>query len=256
MARKNSKKAIASIDVSNLANSAETLLANIRFAGVDEPVKVVSITSAGPDEGKSTSLYALALAAAKTGARTLLIDCDMRRRSLGKILGVHSRVGFYGALSGNVPLKSAIIRTNTPNLYFLDSEPNVSSPADLLGTKRFGSMLNALSKTFDYVFIDTPPVGLFIDAAVVAKQCDGVILAVRERYAKKAEVSSAIEQLRTANARILGMLMTFVQHSKDDYYYYYYEEEHTAPAPEKKRRSSRSATPKDGVAFAPGSFKK
>ena len=237
MAKKHQKKFVA-LDLEELAHQSETLLANIRFASIDEPVKTIVITSTGVDEGKSTTALALSTAMAKSGKRTLIIDCDMRRRSLGHMLNVHPAAGIYAVLSGQAPLKRAVTQTKTPNLYFLDCEPNISSPSDVLSTKRFAALLATLRNTFDYVVIDTPPLSLFVDAAVVSSLVDGVALVARQRVAKKRAVSDALAQLESANARVLGLVLTFAQKGDDDYYYYYYYYNEENKRVKKKQRHS------------------
>lgn len=224
MAKKNQKKFVP-IDFNELSHQSETLLANIRFASVDEPVKTIVITSTGVDEGKTTTAIALAMAMARSGKRTLIVDCDMRRRSVGRVLGMHANAGVYAVLSGRVPLKRAVTQTAQPNLYLLDCEPNVANPSDMLSTKRFAALMATLRNAFDYVVIDTPPLSLFVDAAVVSTLADGVALVVRQRRAKKRAVADALSQLDAANARVLGLVLTFAQKGDDDYYYYYYNEE-------------------------------
>lgn len=237
MANKSIKK-FSKIDLEELVRKSETLLANIQFASIDEPVKTVLITSTGPDEGKSTTALALATAMAKAGKRTLIMDCDMRRRSQGKLLGVHPAAGVYSVLSGRAPLKKAVAKTNIPNLYLLDCEPNIANPASVLASQRFAALLRALSRSFDYVVVDTPPIGTFVDAAVAAALVDGVALVVRQRVSKKQAVADALAQLKAADARILGLVMTFVPQEKSDYYYYYNEENRRV----KKKHSDSETT--------------
>ena len=237
MAR-NSSKQFVSIDMEELSKQSQTLLANIRFASIEAPIKSVVITSSGVDEGKSTTALALAMAMAKSGKRTLLVDCDMRRRSLAVLLGVSSKPGIYSILAGQTSIKQALTPTKTHNMYFLDCEPHISNPSDMLSTKRFSALLLTLREVFDYVVIDTPPIGLFIDAAVVAKQSDGVAVVVRQRKTNKNAVSDALNQLRAADARILGLIMTFAQ--KDDSDYYRYRSYFSGEKPFDKKTSASS----------------
>ena len=237
---KKNKKSFSTINIGELSHQSETLLANIRFASVDEPVKTVMITSTIVNEGKSTMALALATAMAKDGKRTLLIDCDMRRRSLGSMLGMHPEGGIFAVLSGRMPVKKVVTQTATSNLYFLDCESNIANPASILSSVRFSALLATLRKAFDYVVIDTPPLSLFVDAAVVSSLVDGVALVVRQRAAKKHAVQDAVVQLKAANARVLGIVLTFAQKNKDDYYYYtYYNEENKRV---KKKRSGKGST--------------
>ena len=217
MANKNAKK-LSQLNYNDFSHQSEAILANIRFAGIDEPIKTIVVTSSGANEGKTTTALSLAMAMAKSGKRTLIVDCDMRRRSLGKVLNIHPQAGIYAVLSGQIPLKRVVTPTDTQNLYFLDCEPNVSNPSDLLSTKRFAALLATLRNAFDYVVVDTPPLSLFVDAAVVSSQVDGVVMVVRQRSAKKRAVKDALVQLASANANVLGLVLTFTQKGDDDYY--------------------------------------
>ena len=126
-------------------NAAKTLFANIRFASVDNPIRSIVITSSVPNEGKSTVSMQLAAAIAQSGKRVLLVEVDMRRRSLADMLGVHARGGLYAVLSEQMPLRSAIAPTSQ-GFDFLDSEPHIPNPVDILASKRFASLVDRLSR--------------------------------------------------------------------------------------------------------------
>ena len=225
MAKKNRKK-FGSFEVPDLRNASKTLFANIRFASLDEEVKTIVVTSTVMDEGKSTVVSNLACAIASSGKKVLIVDADMRRRSLGAMLGLHGANGIYSVLSGKVALGDAIVATDFKNLYFLDAEPNIPSPPDVLSTKRFAALVKTLRSSFDYVIFDTPPVGLFPDAAIVSNLVDGALLVVRQHSTDRKDALNAVSQLNAADARILGTVMTFVPSEDSDYYYYaYYNEE-------------------------------
>ena len=221
MAKKNQKK-FRSFETPELGNACQTLLANIRFASVDDDVKAIVVTSTAPDEGKTTVSANLALAIASSGKRVLLVDADMRRRCLGNLLGVHPAHGLYALLSGRATAAQAIVKTGYDNLAFLDCEPNIPSPPNILSAKRFADLVGALRAEFDYVIFDTPPVGVFIDAAIIGSVADGTLLVVRERKTKRNEIANSIQQLKTANARILGAVVTFSRAQEENYRYNYY----------------------------------
>lgn len=251
---KKSKKKNGKINFEDLSHQSEALLANIRFASIDEPLKTIVVTSSGADEGKTTTALALSIAMAKSGKRTLIVDCDMRRRSLGKVLNIHPQAGVYAVLSGQIPLKRVVTPTDIQNLYFLDCEPNISNPSDLLSTKRFAALLATLRNAFDYVVIDTPPLSLFVDAAVVSSLVDGVVMVVRQRSAKKRAVRDALVQLASANAHVLGLVLTFTQKGDDDYYYYYYYYYNSEDGKRVKKRGKPSPELESGqVSEAPSS---
>jgi len=219
------RKKKASSDALVVQNAAKTLLANIRFASVDRPVKSIVLTSSVPNEGKSTVAYNLAQAIASSGKRTLIVECDMRRRSLADMVGARARHGIYAVLSGQVELDEALVATSHRNLFFLDSEPHIPNPADILSSQRFRKLVAQMESDFDYVVIDTPPVGTFVDAAIIAALADATALVVRERFVKRAELQNAYDQLKKADANVIGVIMNMCAAESSEYYYAYYNKE-------------------------------
>lgn len=219
------RKKKASSDALVVQNAAKTLLANIRFASVDRPVKSIVLTSSVPNEGKSTVAYNLAQAIASSGKRTLIVECDMRRRSLADMVGARARHGIYAVLSGQVELNEALVATSHRNLFFLDSEPHIPNPADILSSQRFRKLVAQMESDFDYVVIDTPPVGTFVDAAIIAALADATALVVRERFVKRAELQNAYDQLKKADANVIGVIMNMCEAESSEYYYAYYNKE-------------------------------
>lgn len=219
------RKKKASSDALVVQNAAKTLLANIRFASVDRPVKSIVLTSSVPNEGKSTVAYNLAQAIASSGKRTLIVECDMRRRSLADMVGARARHGIYAVLSGQVELDEALVATSHRNLFFLDSEPHIPNPADILSSQRFRKLVAQMESNFDYVVIDTPPVGTFVDAAIIATLADATALVVRERFVKRAELQNAYDQLKKADANVIGVIMNMCEAESSEYYYAYYNKE-------------------------------
>ncbi len=206
-------------------NAAKTLLANVRFASVDSPVKSIVLTSSVPNEGKSTVAYRFAQAVASSGKRTLLVECDMRRRSQADMIGVRARYGIYSVLSGQVDLEGAVVSTPHHNLYFLDSEPHIPNPVDILSSRRFRTLLSTMEETYDFVVIDTPPVGTFVDAAIISTLVDAVALVVRERFVKRAELIHAYDQLKKADVNVIGTVMNMCESESSEYYYAYYNKD-------------------------------
>lgn len=219
------RKKKASSDALVVQNAAKTLLANIRFASVDRPVKSIVLTSSVPNEGKSTVAYNLAQAIASSGKRTLIVECDMRRRSLADMVGARARHGIYAVLSGQVELDEALVATSHRNLFFLDSEPHIPNPADILSSQRFRKLVAQMESDFDYVVIDTPPVGTFVDGAIIATLADATALVVRERFVKRAELQNAYDQLKKADANVIGVIMNMCEAESSEYYYAYYNKE-------------------------------
>ena len=125
-------------------NAMKTLLANIRFASVDKPIQTLAVTSSKPKEGKSTTACNLARAIASSGASVVLVECDMRRRSLANMLGVHSSGGIYAVLSEQATLDEALVEVDQPGMFFLDCEPHIPNPADLIASRRFADLISQL----------------------------------------------------------------------------------------------------------------
>lgn len=224
-------------------NAAKTLLANIRFMSVDNPIRTVVITSSVPNEGKTFVAMNLAVAMATSGASTLLVECDMRRRSIANSIGAHAKHGIYAVVSGSVPLEEAMVATRARNLYFLDSEPQIPNPSDFVNSKRFAKFMNEASKMFDYVVFDTPPVGTFIDAAVIGSKTDATFMVVRENFAKRDEVAAAAKQLQNAGCNLAGVVMNYCESHKSEYYYeqYYSRGHNDMSAPSVSQRQQEAA---------------
>lgn len=224
--RKNGASSKDDKDRRSVENSAKTLLANIRFMSVDAPIRSVVITSTIPNEGKTFVATNLARAMATSGIRTLLVECDMRRRSVANTLNIHARYGLYSVVAGEVSLTDAVVPTGTHRLHFLDAEPHIPNPSDLLSSRRFSALIEEAKKEFGYVVFDTPPVGTFVDAAVLGSKADAVFMVVREQFTRKDDVARAAEQLKTANVPLSGVVMNFCETSSNGYYYYdyYYRE--------------------------------
>lgn len=243
MARRNKDAKKYPNSTRGVDNSAKTLLANIRFMRVDDPVKTVVITSSVPNEGKTFVSVNLARAMATSGVPTLIVDCDMRRRSVARSLNIHAQRGLYSVLSGEVSLKEAIVPTDTPMLHFLDAEPHIPNPSDLLNSRRFLELIHAAKQQYGYVVFDTPPVGTFVDAAVLGSKVDAVFMVVREQFARKDAVMRAADQLKTANAPLSGIIMNFCESQSSEYYYnyYYYREDRKRSSGGEDMRSSEMA---------------
>lgn len=206
-------------------NAAKTLLANIRFASVDNPIRSLVITSSVPNEGKTTVAVNLAQAIATSGKRVLLVECDMRRRSVADMIGARAAAGIYAVLSDQVRLENAVVATQQQNMDFLDAEPRIPNPADIIASKRFSRLVKILEDSYDFVVFDTPPVGTFVDAAVLSTLVDATALVVRDNFTKRDEVVNACEQLKKAEANLIGVILNDCETETSEYYYAYYNKE-------------------------------
>lgn len=235
MAKKMKKTGTNTLEIQN---AAKTLFANIRFMSPDNPIRSIVMTSSVPNEGKSTCSLELARAIATSGKTILLVEADMRRRTMASLLGVHAAAGVYAVLSDQIDLQDAVVPTDTPNLYFLDTEPNIPNPADIISSKRFHRLVEHMEQSYDYVLFDMPPVGTFVDAAILSTLVDGTIMVVRPGEVKRTELVDAYEQLQKAGANILGICATFCEGTGSEYYYAYYTKDGDRVDPDKIERKA------------------
>ena len=201
-------------------NAAKTLLANIRFLSPDKPIRSIALTSSIPDEGKTTTLVQLANAIASSGKTVLAVECDMRKCDLSTKLGSHAPAGLYSVITNETSLDDAIVETSTPNLFFLDVEPGIPNPTDIIASDGFQKLVSKLSDKYDFVLYDTPPVGTFVDAALLSAHVDGTIMVIRMNGPKRDELAKAYEQLKKSGGNVIGSVATFCEERDSSYYYY------------------------------------
>ncbi len=200
----------------------KTLRTNVQFCGDD--VKVISITSCVPNEGKSMVSFNLAVSIAETGKKVLFIDADLRKSVLIGRYKINKAIkGLTQYLSGVEDLDSVKYTTNVENLDMILSGPVPSNPAELLNNEKFTALVEGTKKEYDYVVIDTPPIGQVIDPAIVAQQTDGVIFLVSQANVSYKYAQKQIEQLKRSGCRILGAVLNKVDpEGKGSYYGGYY----------------------------------
>ena len=190
------------------------------FANAASPPKVILVTSARPGEGKTVASLNLASALAELGARTLLIDADLRHPRCHTALGVDYRDGLSSWLSGQVELDALIRTLEESGLFFLPAGPPPRSPAELVASPRMQWALALLRERFDFIVLDTPPVLPVTDAAVLAREADGVVLVVKGHETEAEAVRRARDQLVHAGATLLGVMMNHVGPDWGDPYFY------------------------------------
>lgn len=198
----------------------KTLRTNIEFCG--EENKVIAITSCTPNEGKTSVSMNLAYTMAENKKNVILVDADLRKSVLaGRYHTGAIAHGLTHCLVGKVKLQDAICETNVKNLYTMFSGPVPPNPSELLGSRNFSALIEALKNTFDYIIVDTPPLGSVIDSAIVAKECDGVIMvlesnAISYRFAQRVK-----DQMDKTGCKTLGVVLNKVDMSTKGYYGHY-----------------------------------
>jgi capsular exopolysaccharide synthesis family protein len=191
------------------AEAFRQLRTNLQFVDVDNPRKVMVVTSSMPSEGKTTTAANLAIALASAGSRVLLVEADLRRPRTADILGLERSFGLTNVLSGRIAPVDAIQTWGTA-FDFLASGPLPPNPSELLASRHMRLMLDELRQHYDLILIDTPPLLPVTDAAVVAPATDGVILACRYRETTRAQVAAATQALTAVSAPVLGTVFTMV----------------------------------------------
>ena len=207
-----------------LTESLRTLKTNIQFCGDD--IKTILITSSIPNEGKSTVSFELARSLTESGKNVLLIDTDMRKSvmvsRLGAVVAGKGEInGLSHYLSGQKKLTDILYATPIPKLFMVFAGPYVPNPTEILEKKYFEELINFAKQQFDYVILDCAPIGAAIDAAVVAKHCDGAILVVAQGMAGSRMISGVRKQLEASGIRILGVVLNKVKVEKSHYGNYY-----------------------------------
>jgi capsular exopolysaccharide synthesis family protein len=190
-----------------VTDAISALYANIRFAQKDNPTRSIVITSATAGEGKSFVAFRLAMAMAKSGKKTLLVDANCHAPVLAGQLGMAESRGLYDAAATCVGFADAETATGVENLSFVGVGKGVAAPADFFGSDAFATLLEQMTSTYDYVVFDTPALEPFIDAAVLASMVDATVLVVRQHAVSRDAVASACDQLGKANAHIVGVAL-------------------------------------------------
>lgn len=194
-----------------------TLKTNIQFCGKD--IKSICITSCTPSEGKSSVSFRLASSFAESGKRVLFIDTDLRKSVLFGRLKIDKKMtGLSQYLSGMNSMEEIIYSTNIDNLDMIIAGPVPPNPLDLLSSELFAQLIAKQRVEYDYLIIDTSPLGIVIDSINVAKICDGTILllqanAISYKFAKK-----VVAQLEKANCKIIGTILNKVGEKQRNYY--------------------------------------
>src|SRR5712671_5935586 len=207
---------------SQMAESYRALRTSLLLSSLGAPPKVIMITSALPQEGKSTTSINCAVVLAQKGVRVLLIDADLRRPSIHKTLGMGPRSGLSNVLTGSTTLQQAITHTTIlPNLDVLPAGTLPPNPAELLASSNMRDVLIELREKYDHIVVDTPPTLSVTDAVVLSPRADAIVLVIRSGHTTKQALRRSRDILMQVNAKVAGVLLNAVDLSSPDYYYYY-----------------------------------
>lgn len=195
-------------DNSAIAEAFRKLRTNLQFLSVDNPPRVIVVTSSVPNEGKTTTAINIALALAEAEHNVALVDGDMRRPMLDKRLNLVGSVGFSTVLTGAISLSEALQKTRFPKLTVLTSGAVPPNPSELLGSVAAQKVVSELRANFDYVIMDSSPLLAVTDAAILATNSDGVLVIARFGQTKRDQLTHAIGNLKDVGALILGAVFT------------------------------------------------
>jgi capsular exopolysaccharide synthesis family protein len=239
------------------AESFRQLRTNLQFMNVDQPTRVIVVTSSVAAEGKSTTSANLALVFAETGQRTLLVEADMRRPRVTEYLSLERSVGLSNVLAGQVQVDEVLQDWGEGNLSVLAGGTAPPNPSEILGSHGMLDLMATLRERFDIIIVDTPPLLPVTDAAVASVLADGVVVVVRYGKTTRAQVASAMRSLEAVDARILGTVLTFTPakvsatYGGYDGYGYYEDPGHPLPVPDERvqvdgstRKGARRAAPR------------
>jgi capsular exopolysaccharide synthesis family protein len=204
------------------AEAFRQLRTNLQFVDVDNPIKVLVVTSSVAEEGKSSTATNLAVSFAAAGQKVLLIEGDLRRPRVAEYLGLDASVGLTNVLAGQVAVDEVLQTWGRGGLTVLPSGSIPPNPSELLGSRNMSDLLVSLRKTFQVIIIDSPPLLPVTDAAIVAAKADGAILVVRYGLTKRQQVSAAVDALKAVDARVLGTLLNRTPTRGVDSYSYGY----------------------------------
>ena len=204
----------------DLAKKAEeyynALRTNIQLSGNN--LQVISITSVKPGEGKSTTSTNIAWAFARAGYKTLLVDADIRNSVMSGVFKSREKItGLTEFLSGTTDLSHGLCDTNVENLFVVQAGSISPNPTALLQSENFSTMIDTLRKYFDYIIVDTAPIGIVIDAAIITQKCDASALVTAVGEVNRKDVQKAKGQLEQTNKPFLGVVLNKFNTSAEKY---------------------------------------
>jgi len=205
---------------SSVAECSRIIRTNLNFLATERPLRRILVTSAGPQEGKTTSLVSVGITIAQSGQKILLLDTDLRRPRLHRSFKLSNERGLTTLIAEGGEPASVIQATEVPNLFVLTSGPIPPNPAELLHTERFQEILAQLADGFDRVMLDSPPVGAVSDALVLSGYVDGVVMVLKAFQSDRSLCRQTLRALRDVRAKVLGAVLNNVDLDKKQYGYY------------------------------------
>ncbi|MFQ7000906.1 MAG: CpsD/CapB family tyrosine-protein kinase [Clostridium sp.] len=202
------------------AEAFRTIKTNIKYSSADKHKKVLLVTSTEAGEGKSTISANLALSLSQDNKKVIIVDGDLRKPSVHKQFRISGSVGLTEVLIGEQSLDSVKYKIN-PYLYAITSGHIPPNPAELLASEEMEKVIEKLREDYDYVIIDTNPIGLVADAQILSSKVDGVILVARYEKTKKENLLSCKKMIDQVGGNTIGVVLNGIDEKRGKYYYYY-----------------------------------
>jgi succinoglycan biosynthesis transport protein ExoP len=207
------------------AEAYRTLRTNLIFSQAIQALRSIVVTSPSPKDGKTTTAANLAVTFAQQGMRVLLIDCDMRKARLHLLFQLPREPGFSQLLAKHATIEQVVQQTSVDNLSIISAGLLPANPSELLGSAVARSTIESLSKQYDIVILDTPPVHVAADALILGSIANGVLLVLRAGYSEREAAQQALQRLLNVGAHVVGAVLNDPDHKVPEYgaYYYYYD---------------------------------
>lgn len=202
-----------------IADDYRTVRTSILLSHAESPPKIIAFTSSLPVEGKTSTLVNLGIAFSQLDKKVLVIDSDIRKPRLHRIFKIGNIGGLSGFLVGKIELKEAIQKTSVKNVWLIPSGPVPPNPSELLNSAKMKEMLEEVKKVFDIVLLDTPPVLVTIDAVIISTLVDSTVLVLKAGEITKKPFMSAVEGLKRAKAKIIGVVFNGLKAGQGKYFY-------------------------------------
>ena len=208
---------------SPVAEAFRSFRTNIQFSNVDKHIKSIVVTSSVQGEGKSTVAFNLAVSTAQTEKKVLLIDTDFRKPSVFSYIKPKHFMGLTNIIVQDIDYRDVLqVDDDLKNLDIIISGPIPPNPCEILGSAKMRNFMKELDQEYDMIILDSPPVGLFTDAAVLSTMVSGVILVCASGETKREDIGKSIDSLNKVGANLIGVVMNKVKHKKSSSYNSYY----------------------------------
>lgn len=217
---------------------------NITFANIDDDLRVLTVTSTGQSEGKTTIMANYAVALAQSGKQVLIIDGDLRRPRLHKLFEMRNRRGLTNVLLKEADIGDVIQQTSVGNLQMITSGPIPPNPSEIMASKRMAETINTLKAAYDFVLIDAPPIGVVTDAAVLSAVTDGYIIVAALSVTNRDGLKVALDTIKNVGGNIVGVVANNTPQTKRSGYYYYsydysYDNENKQPLTRQEKKQKK-----------------